>query len=298
MTDTTTEQELTALTPEHRTFVGIDSDGCVFDTMEVKQKQFFHGRIVRFWGLEEIEPVVRETAEFINLYSRWRGSNRFKALLRLFDMLRRRPEVVSAGTALPSCTSLRRFIDSGVPLGNASLEAAVAAWGDDELQRVLSWSEDVSAALERELPPIPPFSGVRECLTRLAADSDTMVVSQTPQADLVREWRAHELTPYVRVIAGQELGGKARQLRLSTAGRYAAGAVLMLGDSPNDLAAAREVGALFFPLLPGREEECWQRLQAESYDRFLAGDYAGAYEDELVTEFMRMLPEEPPWPTT
>ena len=29
------------LNPDHEFFIGIDSDGCVFDSMEVKQKEFF-----------------------------------------------------------------------------------------------------------------------------------------------------------------------------------------------------------------------------------------------------------------
>ena len=34
-------QKLKELAPRHEFFVGIDSDGCVFDTMEIKQKECF-----------------------------------------------------------------------------------------------------------------------------------------------------------------------------------------------------------------------------------------------------------------
>ncbi|MFT5474343.1 MAG: hypothetical protein ACI856_002680, partial [Kiritimatiellia bacterium] len=68
---------LKTFVPAHDSFVGIDSDGCVFDTMEIKQKQCFHGLIVKAWDLRAIEPEVRQTAEFVNLYSRSRGQNRF-----------------------------------------------------------------------------------------------------------------------------------------------------------------------------------------------------------------------------
>ena len=53
---------LHGLVPDHDNLVGVDSDGCVFDTMEIKQKQCFHPAIVAHWGLEAVAPAVHETA--------------------------------------------------------------------------------------------------------------------------------------------------------------------------------------------------------------------------------------------
>ncbi len=53
-------------------FVGIDSDGCVFDTMEVKHKECFIPNIIRVFDLAAISKYAREVAEFVNLYSQWR----------------------------------------------------------------------------------------------------------------------------------------------------------------------------------------------------------------------------------
>ena len=39
------------LTPKHRFLVGIDSDGCVFDTMEVKHKECFTPNMIKYLGL-------------------------------------------------------------------------------------------------------------------------------------------------------------------------------------------------------------------------------------------------------
>jgi hypothetical protein len=71
----------------------------------------------------------------------------------------------------------------------------------------------------------------------------------------------------------------------------------MVGDAPGDLnaAKARDVGALFFPINPGAEEESWQRFVGEGLDRFFARTYAGDYEQKLIEEFMRLLPSDPPW---
>ena len=71
--------------------------------------------------------------------------------------------------------------------------------------------------------------------------------------------------------------------------------VLMVGDAPGDLKAARANDALFFPIIPGSEDEAWRRFHNEALDRFFRGQYAGAYERKLVEEFDRRLPEKPAW---
>jgi hypothetical protein len=59
--------------------------------------------------------------------------------------------------------------------------------------------------------------------------------------------------------------------------------------------AARTVGARFYPISPGYEEESWERLRQEGLDRFFSGEYAGRYEDELIEKFNKLLPNTPPW---
>src|SRR5437763_4615567 len=88
-----------ARTADH--FVGIDSDGCAFDTMEVKHKECFIPNIVKSFGLAAVSKFAREAAEFVNLYSHWRGINRFPALTRALDLLADRPEVTRRGFRVP-----------------------------------------------------------------------------------------------------------------------------------------------------------------------------------------------------
>ncbi|MEE9562616.1 MAG: HAD family hydrolase, partial [Thermoanaerobaculia bacterium] len=72
-------QPLAELEPQHEFFVGIDSDGCAFDTMEIKHKECFIPNIIKHWGLQPVSKYAREAAEFVNLYSQWRGTNRWPA---------------------------------------------------------------------------------------------------------------------------------------------------------------------------------------------------------------------------
>jgi phosphoglycolate phosphatase-like HAD superfamily hydrolase len=281
--------------PRHRFLVGVDSDGCVFDTMEIKQKECFCPVIIRFWGLQPIAKYVRETVEFINLYSKWRGSNRFPALLRLFDYLRERPEVKARGVQVPELRGFRAWVASGAPLGNASLEAEADRTGDPDLQKVLEWSNQVNEAVAAMVVGIPPFAYVRESLERLAGQADLICVSQTPAEALEREWVENGLLQYAAVIAGQECGSKQEHLSLAAGGKYPPGHLLMMGDALGDLQAARANGALFYPINPGREDALWQRFHEEGMARFFNGTYAGGYEAELIAGFLACLPETPPW---
>src|SRR3972149_3602145 len=91
-------EELKKLKKQHDFFVGIDSDGCAFDTMEIKHKECFIPNIINHWELQAVSKMAREAAEFVNLYSQWRGINRFPALVMTIDLLAERPEAIERGS--------------------------------------------------------------------------------------------------------------------------------------------------------------------------------------------------------
>ena len=62
---------------KHDFLVGIDSDGCVFDSMELKHKECFIPAFINHYELQGVSKYAREAAEFVNLYSKSRGVNRF-----------------------------------------------------------------------------------------------------------------------------------------------------------------------------------------------------------------------------
>ncbi len=282
---------------QHDLFVGIDSDGCVFDTMEIKQKECFIPNIIYHWGLQGVSRFARETEEWINLYSKWRGTNRFPALVKLFDLLAKRPEAVERGYTPPQIDSLREWTDRESRLGNATLKAEVERTNDPVLAKTLAWSNEVNAAVAKMVKGIPPFPHVRQSLEKLSAVADVVVVSATPCEALLREWQEHDLDGYAQVICGQEMGTKKEHLQQTAGDRYDDGRVLMVGDAPGDMRAAGSCNALFYPIIPGREPQSWQRFYEEAIDKFLAGRYDGRYEKELADEFLAHLPAEPPWET-
>jgi phosphoglycolate phosphatase-like HAD superfamily hydrolase len=288
-------EDLKGFQARHDSFVGIDSDGCVFDTMGVKQKEHFHPLIIKHWGLEKIEKQLRASAEFVNLYSKWRGKNRFPDLLKAFELLYDWDEVKATGVKLPDLTALRAYCNSGLALGNPSLKAEVARTHDPELKRLLAWSLAVNKDIDQHMRPVPPFPWAKKSLEKMHAQSDLIVVSQTPEEALVKEWAHHKIDHLVGLIAGQELGTKSEHIQFASNGRYKADRVLMIGDAPGDFTAAKDNHAAFYPIVPGHEDACWQRLHDEAYDLFLKGNYLGAYAGKLIQEFNDSLPETPPW---
>jgi len=287
---------LAELEPEHDFFVGIDSDGCAFDTMEIKHKECFAPNIIKHWELQPVSKYARQAAEFVNLYSKWRGINRWPALVMVFDLLRERPEVRARNVVPPEAPRIREFIaDEAFPKSNDGLRAYMAERSDPELDRALAWTTGVNATVADMVHGVPPFPYVRDSLEYLSDKADMIVVSATPVEALRREWKEHDIARYVRVIAGQEMGKKALHLRLAAKGKYAPDHILMIGDAPGDMRAARQNDALFYPINPGHEEASWQRFYEEAMHKFLAGEYAGAYEEAVIAEFERMLPDTPPW---
>ena len=84
------------------------------------------------------------------------------------------------------------------------------------------------------------------------------------------------MTSLVNYIAGQEAGTKSEHILFATGGRYAPEKMLKIGDAPGDLKAARDNDALFFPIVPGKEEQSWKRFFEEGSERFFNGTFAGA----------------------
>src|SRR3972149_2680093 len=157
--------------------VGIDSDGCAFDTMEIKHKECFIPNIIKHGGLQPVSKYAREAAELVNLYSKWRGINRFPALLMVFDLLAERPEVQARGVQIPRAESLREWVQKETKLGNSALAEAVERTGDPVLAQALRWSKAVNRSIEEMVHGAPPYPLVRETLEKLAPVADVIVGS-------------------------------------------------------------------------------------------------------------------------
>ena len=284
--------------PTRDYLVCVDSDGCVFDNMELKHKECFCPATVNVWGLQSVSRYARESAEFVNLYSKTRGMNRFPALVRTLELLGAREEARERGYVCPDLTPLKKWIEETDSLSAIGIREYAAVHGGDMdpvLATAARWSAEVDENIARIVHGVAPLPGVKEAFAELARFADIVIVSATPHEAIVREWGAQDLLEHITVVAGQELGTKKDCIRKAMEGRYAADHVLMVGDAPGDHAAAQSNGVLFYPIIPGQEVESWRRLREEAAEKFREGAYSGGYMDRVLAEFDAVLQDEPNW---
>lgn len=277
--------------------VCIDSDGCLLDNMELKHKECFCPAVVNVWNLQGASKYVREVHEWVNLYSRSRGWNRFPAVVRTLELSYARPELKERGYIMPNLKPLKKWIEETPVLSAVAIDEYARKCPDCDplLLQAAQWSREVDANIAHIVRNILPFPGVREAVLKLHEFADVVVVSATPHDSLVRELTAVGIAPLMTAIAGQELGTKSQSIRKAMSHGYAADHVLKIGDAPSDYEAARDNGVLFNPIVAGKERDSWNNVLEVSSVKFRNGTFKGEYQDEILKDFFATLAEEPHW---
>ncbi len=267
--------------------VCVDSDGCAMDTMDCKHFLCFGPCMVEEWGLEAWrEPVLKRWNE-INLYTMTRGINRFKGLtlaLTEIDRTYRRIEGIE---------ELKNWTDHAKELSNSALEKALETSTGSCMRKALSWSYKVNEAINN----IPedkkkPFKGVLEGLAAAGVTSDVAVVSSANREAVEEEWNRCGLSEYVDVLCCQDAGSKTHCIEMLRAKGYASDQILMVGDAPGDLEAAKKNNVFFYPILTRHEEESWSDFHVYALEKFISGDFE-IYGKEKEVEFLRNLGNDP-----
>lgn len=282
----------TEFKPKHDFLVLIDSDGCAFDTMEIKHKECFCPAAINGWDLQCVSSLAREVWEFVNLYSTTRGCSRFNAIIKVLDLLEERPEARERGFKAPEHEHFRRWVETAPVLNNDAVRAMSEK--DPEFVRVLNWSLDANRRVAEMVHGIPPFPFVRESLEKLSGKADIVICSATPKEALLHEWTEHKIDKYVSLLGAQEDGTK-KEIIAAVKGHYSPEKCLMIGDAPGDYKAAEANGILFYPIRPLDEITSWKEFFNTASDMFLNGTYAGENADGYYEKFSRCLPEKPSW---
>lgn len=286
--------------PTKKFLIAIDSDGCAFDAMGIKQRECFCPWMIACFGLQPVAEAARECKEFADLYSNTRGANRHKTMARILrELLPAHPKVKESGFKVPKFEYYCKWVKNpNSVLNNAGLKRAIAKSKKEkekaQLKTALDWSNKVNKAVADIVKNIAPFKFVLESLKKACTKADIIVCSATPTEALEREWAEHGIDKYVQVIAGQEMGSKAEHLKM-VSGKYDAGQILMIGDAISDLEAAKKNNVHFYPIKPGNEVESWKRFYEEVLDKFINARYLGSYEAKIAKSFIASLPENPPW---
>jgi len=276
--------------------VCIDSDGSVFDSMTFKHRECLTQVFIEHFSLQSIEPIARETWEYVNLYSRTRGCNRFLALLETLFLLRQRLENTTTRLELPHLEGLSRWVTESKKLSNSELALEYSRTNDPDLGSALAWSKKGSAQMDGIMRNgIPPFNLVVPALESISQKADIIIISQGPTERIAHEWRSHGLEKWPRKIIGHEFGSKSTIIKDTIQSGYTQRNVLIIGDSPCDALAAKENDAFFFPIVPGAENESWKYLLEKGINCFFSGRFLNDSYHEQMKKFDAALLVSPPW---
>lgn len=261
----------------------IDSDGCVLDTMEIKHMRCFGPCLVHEWGLSEYREEIVRLWRKINLLSKDRGVNRFVGLGKVLE------DINDNYFRVEGLAGYQEWVKNAKELSDQSAAKAYEETGNPCIKKALEWSELVNQSLMMvSMSKKQPFDGAEEAVRLSGEYADVAIATAANGAEIKKEWKNLDILKYADVLTSQENGTKARCLKALVEKGYEPQHVLMLGDAPADLEAAKAVGALFYPILAYQERESWEEFP-EALKRFREGTYAGEYQEQKIQEFERNL---------
>lgn len=262
----------------------VDSDGCAMDTMDIKHFRCFGPCMVEEWGLEEWAQSILERWNEVNLYTMTRGINRFKGLALALR------EIDGTYKKIDGVDELENWVANAPALSNDGVKAAIEGGGGEVLKKALNWSVKVNEginALPFEVKK--PFDGVLEGLKYAHSVADIAIVSSANLQAVEEEWALYGLLDHVDILLAQNVGSKAFCIAELLKKGYDKDKVLMTGDAPGDLDAAKSNGVYYYPILVRHEGGSWAEFRETAVEKLVSGSYAGSYQQEKIDTFIQNL---------
>jgi len=278
-------KSLTDFIRQKKYLVCVDSDGCAMDTMDIKHFRCFGPCMVREWALEEWQEEILRRWNEINLYTMTRGINRFLGLSIALT------EISERYTAIEDLKTFCDWVAESRELSNSALQSAIEAKPDSiSLKKALAWSVAVNEAITL-LPDESkvPFPMVGEALAFAHERADVAIVSSANPDAVLEEWERFGLLEHVDVVLAQDSGSKAFCISELLKKGYSPDCVVMCGDAPGDLDAARKNGVFYYPILVRHEKESWEEFISEAFENLINNNYGGYYEKTKEIDFLKNL---------
>jgi len=261
-----------------------DSDGCVMDTMDIKHKKCFAPCLIQEWRLESLSEAILHRWNEINLYSLTRGINRFKGLALALE------EINEKYTAIPGAKALSLWVENAPALSDDAIAMAIKEYPEEDIfKKAYSWSKKVSQAVNNlKAEEKLPFPAAKRALEAACIKADIALVSSANKSAVIEEWQLNGLLDFVDVVTTQNDGSKADCIEKLVNKGYDKEKVIMCGDAEGDLKAAQENGVFFYPILVGKEKECWEEFVNIALPAFIGGSYA-EYGEKKIGQFYNNL---------
>lgn len=255
----------------------VDSDGCAMDTMTYKHQLFFGPLAADVFDVEEREAFLKEWDK-INLYSKTRGVNRYVGLVMGLEFAK-----------IPNIENLKQWVETTYSLSNASLEEAIAENPSDDLKKALEWSNQVNSNIKNHEGDALAFPGALEGLDTLHELGKVFVVSSANKEAVEEEWNDQGLMSHIDDLYCQDRGKKEDVIASLILQGYAPEKIMMIGDSPGDLAAAQQNGVAFYPILVGDEAKSWEELANSVGKAFVEGNFTEENQEQVIAQFWHNL---------
>ncbi len=262
----------------------LDSDGCAIDAMTIKHQKAFGPEIIKVYGLSSIEEDFLDLWDQLNLYTSYRGINRFAGLLKSFEMME------AKGYQIPPYDQLKIWIGQTSALSTEALIDYNEVHPSDQLSKAIRWSHQVNDRIQSLDGAYGAFDYVKESLARMSEVGVVYVVSSANRQAIAKEWEDQGLMDYVDGMYGQEAGSKAQILKtISKKTKTEKDRMLMVGDALSDQRAAEDAGFMFYPIFAGQEDQSWKDLKDIYLPDVLNFDYLGPVEDKMKNSFNQWL---------
>lgn len=278
-------QTLETFQKSKKYLVCVDSDGCAMDTMDVKHIRCFGPCMVEEWGLQAWKDELLTSWNNVNLYTMTRGINRFKGLALALK------EVNDRYTPVQDLDDFLIWAENADELSNAALERAMYEKPHNVcLKKALAWSKAVNQSINALPEEVKlPFPSVDKALAFAHERADVAVVSSANLDAVLAEWEKYGLLKSVDIVLAQNAGSKAFCIGELLKKGYAAECVVMCGDAPGDMQAAKRNGVYYYPILVGKEGQSWEEFIQTGLPALLDGSYGGAYQAAKEKEFLKNL---------
>lgn len=257
----------------------IDSDGTVIDSMNFKHFNCFGPAMIDIFKLNQYADDLQKEWNRINLFSITRGINRFDGLYQMLAYVNDKYQHIDI------LADYKAWLDQTEKKSNQYLADYIVKSGKIGLQKVIDWSNETNARINKFKEEVKPFDAVKTSLAVLAKEFILVVISSANFDAINHEWTKYGLKDYVDEICTQEMGTKSACIS-KILDKIKPSDALMIGDALSDLEAAIDNEILFYPIIPKHENESWKDFVAKYKDSFNKGNYRvlqGVIIDEFKT---------------
>jgi phosphoglycolate phosphatase-like HAD superfamily hydrolase len=268
-----------SFTKKHRYLVCIDSDGTIMDTMTIKHELAFGPQFIETFGIKDHQEDILHEWNRLNLYSITRGINRFQGLVSIIQYVKK------YHYQFDGFDEFATWVNETKELSNQSLENQLHQVKENQCMALaLAWSINVNRAIEK-IPLTSAFNGVKEILDQIKDEVDLLGVSSANEKAVKEEWTRLNLIDNFAFVACQNYGSKKEIIRQALLNGYNKEDVVMLGDALGDKKAAEDNNVHFFPIIPTKEEGCWQNFAEIGIKKLINGCFDEKYQNELNNQF-------------